>query len=1055
MSDGGGFNASSIFDGAKGSAQGKAGTTVSTFLISLAAGFILFGVQFGIFLLIRNYLWSKRIYQPRSFLIPMKDRVPPPPNNPFRWLWTVFKIREDTEVLRKAGMDAYFFLRYLSMCLKIFTPMAIVILPILIPLNYNSGKFTQTIANTPYNVTGLDTIAWGNLSPNHTSRYWAHCVLAVAVVIWVCFNFHKELLHYIVMRQEYLGSAAHRLKASSTTVLITNIPDETCSVEGLMSLYDDFPGGIRRIWINRNYEKLVYKDKRRKGFEGLLENAETDLIRKAVKRFTKMSRKTAMGANGPQQAVTGAQIELELNVDKDLEKGRLSGEQITEPTTKAICQLDLNLDLSTKAAWTQYLKPSQRPTMRIAKGKHTSAFAIPLIGRWFFATKVDTIYYCRRELARLNCEIEEDIAVQQSYPQNGSAFIQFGSQKAAHLACQAAADISPRYMTKRTVELSPADINWPSLNMSWRSRYVRLISFLLLFALLVLAFGIISFLTSILSGASKLQGANWLNWIQNLPRWLTSFLQGTLPPVIQVILLSGPLPIILRAMTNSTRGATTGSEGERSLQLWYLVFLVIELFLIPTLSTGLTGMIDEIIQGNIPNIVNLLAENLPTAANYYFSFLIIQALSISAASILQTIRLFNFYVIGGVNTPDSVYNKLSWTNRTRIGSNIPWYTTFAVIGLVYSIIAPLMLLFMILTFSLFWIVIKNNILYVIRTGNVDGGGLFFPSAINQTFTGLYFMEICLIGLFFLVRDAHDKVACSGQGVVMAVVLFLTALYQIWLAVNFNGLLKFAPVRLEHIARLRDEELEKERLLAKDQAPMTADSSTINDFGASKHEEASPAPITPGDGSSATNSRMQHAREDVEEKRPLPAPRKVSSHSARGLRARRNTADSERVQDLEDQQRKDEESTERILARINRPLDESRLAELENRLSSLEHRAGNVLIPHRRDIEEQMMNDPISRIIMQHNDELENLEPEERDMLLSVAFTHPVLRETRPSVWIPKDDIGVSDDEVRRTRELSQHVTIDNRGAYFDRKLKVRIDKPPPDMSEFALVMGEL
>jgi hypothetical protein len=193
-------------------------------------------------------------------------------------------------------------------------------------------------------------------------------------------------------------------------------------------------------------------------------------------------------------------------------------------------------------------------------------------------------------------------------------------------------------------------------------------------------FGVISFLTGILSQASTLGGAKWLRWIGKLPPWAISFVQGTLPPVIQVIVLSGPLPILLRSLTNNTRGATTGSEGERSLQLWYLIFLLIELFIIPTISSGLTSIVRNIIEtpASIPNI---LAENLPTASNYFFSFLVVQALSISASSILQTIRLFNFYVLGGVNTPDSVYNKLSWTNRTRIGSNIPWYTTFAVIGM--------------------------------------------------------------------------------------------------------------------------------------------------------------------------------------------------------------------------------------------------------------------------------------------------------------------------------------------------------------------------------------
>jgi len=50
-----------IINGNAGGAQSKVGTTVQTFAISLAAGFVLFGVQFVYFLLARNYLWAKRI----------------------------------------------------------------------------------------------------------------------------------------------------------------------------------------------------------------------------------------------------------------------------------------------------------------------------------------------------------------------------------------------------------------------------------------------------------------------------------------------------------------------------------------------------------------------------------------------------------------------------------------------------------------------------------------------------------------------------------------------------------------------------------------------------------------------------------------------------------------------------------------------------------------------------------------------------------------------------------------------------------------------------------
>jgi hypothetical protein len=596
----------------------------------------------------------------------------------------VFKISEQSEILPKAGMDAYFFLRYLSMCLKIFTPMLVVILPTLLPLNHNQGKGTRLIAGTRYNVTGLDTVAWSNVSPEHTERYWAHLVLAVAVVIWVCYIFYHELKHYIVKRQEFLGSPSHRLKASSTTVLITDIPRTICTHEGLAEMYDGFPGGIRRIWLNRDFKPLVDKDKARKHFEDLLENAETNLIRKAVKQHAKQQKKQNKSNAKPASPESDENVAHEMSSNSEFqtihrESQALHRDDILLAATPAACKSDLEHDIKTKAAWTEFLTPKQRKTMRIPQGNRSALFKVPLIGR-FFAAKVDTIYYCRRELARLNMEIENDVENSESYPQNGSAFIQFNTQLAAHLACQAVADVTPRRMTKRTAEISPADINWASLSLGWRARYIRLAWFLFLFAFLVFLFGLVAYFTGALSIISDLGvKTSWLHWANQLPRWLISFIQGTLPPVIQVIVLSGPLPILLRSLTNKTRGATTGSQGERSLQLWYLIFLLVELLIIPTVSSGLTGILYELLH-DPTSIPNILATNLPTASNYYFSFLVVQALSISASSILQTIRLFNFYVLGRVNTPDSVFNKLSWTNRTRIGSNIPWYTTFAVIG---------------------------------------------------------------------------------------------------------------------------------------------------------------------------------------------------------------------------------------------------------------------------------------------------------------------------------------------------------------------------------------
>ncbi len=66
------------------------------------------------------------------------------------------------------------------------------------------------------------------------------------------------------------------------------------------------------------------------------------------------------------------------------------------------------------------------------------------------------------------------------------------------------------------------------------------------------------------------------------------------------------------------------------------------------------------------------------------------------------------------------------------------------------------MVFNIITFSLFWVVYRYNTLYVTKF-RFGTGGLLYPTAINQLFTGLYVMEICLIGLFLLVRR------CNGSG----------------------------------------------------------------------------------------------------------------------------------------------------------------------------------------------------------------------------------------------------------------------------------------------------
>ena len=73
------------------------------------------------------------------------------------------------------------------------------------------------------------------------------------------------------------------------------------------------------------------------------------------------------------------------------------------------------------------------------------------------------------------------------------------------------------------------------------------------------------------------------------------------------------------------------------------------------------------------------------------------------------------------------------------------------------------------------------------------------------------------------------------------------------------------------------------------------------------------------------------------------------------------------------------------------------------------------------------------------------------MLVRKAFQHYALRARRPTVWIPRDDIGVSDDEIRRTVEFSEHIWISNEGTALDSKVRVVYGRNPPDFSEVDLI----
>lgn len=343
--------------------------------------------------------------------------------------------------------------------------------------------------------------------------------------------------------------------------------------------------------------------------------------------------------------------------------------------------------------------------------------------------------------------------------------------------------------------------------------------------------------------------------------------------------------------------------------------------------------------------------------------------------------------------------------------------------MIYCVIAPLILVFNVITFGLFWFVYRYNTLYVTKF-RFDTGGLLFPKAINQLFTGLYVMELSLIGLFFLVRDVDGTVACDGQAICMIVVLILTLGYQLLLNEAFSPLIRYLPITLEDDAVRRDEEFsraQRARLGLDD----SDDEEEEEDQEKQRRETA--AKLERRDEGEGEENEENH----IELKKIRGDAERRDSHLAPPALGPRKTSWADRSSGQRSKYFGTHSTTS--LASTQRIRENMADEDVENQ---------GPLAHHKR--REQALFAGIQ-------DELEDLTPDERDQLTQRAFQHDALRAKRPVIWIPRDDLGVSDDEVYRTQRFSKHIWISNEYQVLDGKCRTIFTRSPPDFSEVDLI----
>lgn len=737
--------------------QAAQSSSTKSFTTALVLNLAIFGAELAVFTVVRRRF--RGIYEPRTFIPAENKRIHPLTNSLLGWPIAVFK-SDWRATKHHNGMDAYFFIKYLRMMVRVFLPIWLLSWLVLFPV---------TSVNTHVgNLDGLDTLTFGNVAPDRQLRYAAHLIMAYIFTAWILYNIKKEMGEFITERQIHLVEPEHSASAQARTVLVTGVPHKFLTERALTQLFSYLPGGVQKVWLNRDLKHLPDLYERRLAATNKLESAETTLLSTAAK--------------------------LRRKHDEAVRKGKAEKTDYYD-SKNALALAD------------QLVPADKRPTHRLPVG--SLPFALPLMGE-----KVDTIEWCRREIAKCSAELEngrgllrQEIALAKTatieanwkdmrYPPLSSAFILFNQQIAAHMAAQILTHNLPYRMADKYTEVAPADVIWGNLGLNpYEQRVRRLISYAATAGLIVLWAFPITFVGILTNIVGLCKTYSWLSWLCKLPDVVVGVLSGVLPPVGLAILMM-LLPIVLRMLAR-LEGIPRRTGIELSLMTRYFIFQVIHSFLIITLSSGIIKALPELVN-NPTSIPGLLASNLPGASTFFITYAILQGLGGTAAGFLQIGPLIMHYVKLYVlsSTPRSVYAIHYDLRDVAWGQLFPSITLLVVVCTAYSIISPVINGFAVVTFFLFYMMWKYLFLYQLdQPVSGDTGGLFFPKAIQHTFVGVYIQQICLAALFFLARNEKGEPSSVPEGALMIVLLGLTAIFHTMIISSYGPLIHSLPLTL--------------------------------------------------------------------------------------------------------------------------------------------------------------------------------------------------------------------------------------------------------------------
>ncbi|CUS22623.1 LAQU0S06e02234g1_1 [Lachancea quebecensis] len=580
--------------------------------------------------------------------------------------------------------------------------------------------------------SGFEVISFANVKNNN--RYYAHVFLSwffFGLVIYVIF---RELYHFVSLRHAIQSSPLYDGLISSRTVVLTELSAE---LQNEAEIQKRFQNCSNVVFARDNSELQALVQERAK-----LANKYEGCMNKVIKKSLKIRAKAE-------------------------KKGKLDELVGTKPED----------DLET------YIPQNKRPKHRLGK------IPLPFIG----GEKVDTLEYCSKRIGELNGEIKEKQQAWDLQDKVGTCFLEFKGQLDAQRAYQSVKYILDKGSYDQCmIGCPPEDLTWPNMGLSKKMRKSKrtvantvLVLMIIFWAIPVAVVGFISNINFLIDTLK------FLEFIKKLPDVLLGLITGLLPTVALAILMS-LVPVFIKKL-GSISGCMSIQEQELYCQAWYYAFNVVQVFIVFTCASSAVSTIQSIMD-DPSSAMTLLAANLPKSSNFYINYYLLQGLSFSSGTLAQLVNLILSRILGRIldSTPRQKWSRYNTLAKPTWGVLYPNMELLVCILICYAFIQPIMLLFSTFCLGLFYIAYLYSFNYVMGF-SFDLRGRNYGKALFQVFLGLYLAEICLLGLFIMAKT-------WGPVVLEAVFIAFTALCHLYFQRRFLPLFDCVPLSAIRYAR---------------------------------------------------------------------------------------------------------------------------------------------------------------------------------------------------------------------------------------------------------------